>query len=85
MIEIIKHGTQPKHLVIATKCFNCGCVFKFDVDDDTYHDRLYCGDFVNCPECGQDILVHNTSSMDHADPDKIVCDVVDVKEYAPEA
>ena len=58
-------------------------MFKFDVDDDTYHDMIYCGDFVDCPECGQEILVYNTSSMDDAGTNKIVCEIVDAKEYAP--
>lgn len=83
MIEVIKHGKQRKPKVIATKCFNCGCVFKFDVDEDTYHSRIYCGDFVDCPDCGQDICVHNTSSIAHVDPDEIVCEIVDIDEYAP--
>jgi DNA-directed RNA polymerase subunit RPC12/RpoP len=77
MIEVIKHGKPQFSRVVTTKCPNCDCIFKFNVDEDTYHDRIWCGDFIECPDCGEKIMVRDTSAWCGNDPDRIICDVVE--------
>ena len=81
MIKVVKHGNQmPKDKEITTRCDECGCVFSF-VDKDAYcngdllHSRPLCKDYVNCPDCGNEIMVHSTSCFD--DYDVILCEIVD--------
>ncbi len=76
MIEVLKHGNKKQ---IITRCPSCGCVFRFDDETDTYHDRIFCGDYVDCPECGEQIQVHDTSC--HNDnPHNFECEIIDEDE-----
>ena len=83
MIEVLKHGEKKETArIITTRCPECGCVFRFNDDEDTYHSRIFCEDRIDCPDCGHTIKVHDTSSMlDH--PEFVFCECLD--EYAPDA
>ena len=81
MIEVIKHGNQiVKNKKIITKCNECGCIFSF-IDNDPYlggdlkHHRIFCKDYVYCPDCGNEIAVHDTSCF--SDSNEILCEVVE--------
>ena len=76
MIEIIKHGDIETMKNITTRCPECGCIFKFNVDNDTYHERIFCEDRVDCPDCGNAIKVRDTSCWND-DPDRIFCEIVE--------
>ena len=80
MINVIKHGNLPKPKEITTKCPECGCIFTFNLEEDTYHCKFSCRDLIDCPDCGNKIAVRGTGSFD--DYDKILCEQVD---YVPEA
>lgn len=74
MIEVIKHGHHPTNIV-TTKCPECGCIFKFDHMEDTYHERIFCEDRVDCPECGKPITVHDTSCWND-NINRVLCPVI---------
>jgi ribosomal protein S27E len=76
MIEVLKHGEKPKSTFVTTKCPECGCIFRFNVDEDTYHTRIFCEDRVDCPDCGQYITVHDTSCW-NKDIERIICPNID--------
>ena len=75
MIEIIKHGNKEKYWSVTTRCPECGCIFKFNPFEDTYHERIFCEDRVDCPDCGNEITVHNTSCWND-DPERVVCEII---------
>lgn len=60
MIKIIKEGTKK----IAT-CYNCGCIFSYereDIKDDMYDDNYmpppqFIKEWVNCPQCNEEIVL----------------------------
>ena len=73
MIKIIKHGKElkePKKDIITTRCPECGCIFKID------HNRIFCKDYIYCPDCWEEIIVHDTSSITSDDPNKIMCEIL---------
>lgn len=76
MIEIIKHGNKEKYWSVTTRCPECGCIFKFNPLEDTYHERVFCEDRINCPDCGNEITVYDTSCWND-DPERVVCEVVE--------
>lgn len=76
MIEILKHGSHPRMKTATTKCPECGCIFRFDPTKDTYHTRIFCEDRVDCPDCGYEIKVHDTSCWND-DQERIFCQVID--------
>lgn len=75
MIEVIKHGKEVVRGIVITRCPNCGCVFKFTDAEDTGHDTIACEDFVNCPDCGGRVTVHDTSCWND-NPNAYVCEVL---------
>lgn len=75
MIELIKHGKE-KYSVVATRCPECGCIFKFTPSEDTYHVRALCEDRIDCPDCGCAITVFDTS-FDNDDPDHVLCEIIE--------
>lgn len=83
MIEVIKHGTnseKSKSKKLVTRCNECGCVFSFlDLDayygGDLLHSRPFCEDYVCCPDCKNQIVVHSTSC--HSNPKDILCEIVE--------
>ena len=73
MIEVLESGEVTKTSpIVITKCPKCGCLFRFNADEDVYHERIWCEDRIDCPECGEEITVRNTSCWVD-DPDAIVC------------
>ena len=74
MIELLKHGKNINNVV--TKCQTCGCVFRFEDGVDTYHNRIKCADYVDCPDCKEEILVHDTSCYND-NPNKFMCEIFD--------
>ena len=76
MIEVIKHGNKPRQNTVTTRCPECGCIFRFNPEEDTYHTRIFCEDRIDCPDCGHEISVHDTSSWND-DPERILCQVID--------
>lgn len=86
MIEVIKHGTKSEkseNKKLVTRCNECGCVFSF-LDLDTYyggdllHSRPFCQDYVYCPDCNNQIVIHSTSC--HSNPEDILCEIVEPEE-----
>ena len=81
MIEVIKHGkNNPQNKKLTTKCNECGCIFSFVDNDvsnggDLLHSRPLCEDYVYCPDCGNTIIVHNTSCF--SDINAVLCEVVE--------
>ena len=79
MVEVIKHGENFNDKKLTTKCESCGCVFSF-VDKESYyggdliHNRVFCVDYVCCPECNNEISVHSTSCLDNYND--ILCNLV---------
>ena len=81
-VEVLKHGKPGKSNNVVTRCPECGCIFKFDHEHDIYHSRIYCRDYIDCPDCECQITVHDTSC--HSDDiHRVLCEVLDEDEYAP--
>lgn len=73
MVEVLKSGEVEKTSpIVITKCPKCGCLFRFNADEDVYHERIWCEDRIDCPECGMEITVRNTSCWVD-DTDAIIC------------
>ena len=51
-IKIIKHG----QLILRATCPRCDCIFEFMPSDMDIKGPLYAPiEFINCPECGNEI------------------------------
>lgn len=52
MIQIIKPGTKK-----ITKCNYCGCQFSYEEEDIQSTDRVTDGQWLDCPQCGKQMML----------------------------
>lgn len=82
MIEVIKHGKTQKTGTIITKCPECECIFKFELKKDVIHSYFFGYNYVECPDCGERVIVHTAKELESKNPvKKIACDVLDERYF----